>query len=155
MALLFVPITPVQLAGWATAGILPGQQIGYTVTPGLMDAFGLVDPEEAEHVALLVASVASLAAIGTRLVAVVEGGFRPGPSGDADFGEVIVADLRYSNVQSLFTDASDAPGVAEAATAASGLPLAQAWEQPAVSCLLERTDLLWHGPGEWDNLGTG
>ena len=155
MALLFVPITAVQLADWAGAGILPGQHTGYAATPGLMDAFGLIDTEEAEHIALLVASVASLAATGLRLVAVVEAGFRPDPEGDADFGEVIVADLRFSAVQSLFTDAPDPPGLAEAVIAAAGLPLEQVWEQPAVSCLLERTDLLWHGPGEWDNLGTG
>lgn len=155
MALLFLPITAVQLAGWAGGGILPGEHAGYTITPGLLDAFGVVDADEAEHLALLVASVASLATTGRRLVAVIEGGYRPAPDGDADFGEVIVSDLRYPEVQSLFTDGPDAPGLAEAAAAASGLRLAQAWEQPAVVSLLERADLLWHGPAEWDNLGTG
>lgn len=155
MSLLFVPITAAQLAGWASGGILPGQHAAHAVTPGLLDAFGLSDSEEAEHVALLAASVASLARTGRRLVAVVEGGYRPPGEGDPDFGEVIAADLPYRAVQSLFADEPDVPGLADAAAAVEGASLAQAWEQPAVRVLLEQADLLWHGPEEWSSLGTG
>lgn len=155
MSLVFVPITDVQLAGWAASGLLPGEHAAHAVTPGLLEAFGLSDDEEAERVALLVASVASLVGTRRRLVAVVEATGRPRTGGDADFGEVLAADLPYRAVQSLFTDEPDAPGLVDAAAAAQGLPLAQAWEQPAVRVLLEQADLLWHGPEEWSSLGTG
>ena len=155
MTLLFVPITAVELAGWAGGGILPGQRVGFAVTPALRAAFEPTDDEEAEHLALLVASIASLATTGRRLVAVLDGTHRPAPDADADFGEVIVSDLHYSRVQSLFADEPDVPGLAGAAAAAAGLPVAVAWDLPEVVLLLESADLLWHGPGEWSTLGTG
>lgn len=155
MALLFIPVTAVQLAGWAGGGILPGQLVGYAVTPGLQAAFEPADAEEAEHIALLVASIASLAATGRRLVAVLEGAYRLAGEGEADFGEVIVSDLHYSRVQSLFADEPSAQGLEAAAKAASGLPVERAWDLPEVTALLESADLLWHGPGEWSTLGTG
>lgn len=155
MALLFVPVTASVLSGWATSGVLPGPRRGHAVTPGLVAAFGPQDTDDAERVALLVASVASLAASGRRLVAVLSGEPRPDPDGDADFGEVLTGDLHYAAVQSLFADEPDPPGLAAAATAASGGPLARAWDEPAVIALLEGADLLWHGAGEWQQLGTG
>lgn len=155
MALLFVPVTASGLAGWATAGVLPGPRHGHAVTPGLVAAFEPDDTDDAERTALLVASVASLAASGRRLVAVASGESRPDPDGDPDFGEVLLGDLPFAAVQSLFADEPDAPGLAAAATAASGGPLARAWDDPAVIALLEGSDLLWHGAGEWQQLGTG
>lgn len=153
MALLFVPVSPAQLAAWAGSGVLPGTHAAYMAAPGLLAAFGLSDPEEAEHVALLAASVAALAASGQRLVAVVEADHRPAAEGDPDFGEVVVADLPYASVQSLFADEAGAAGLADAANAAAGRPLAEAWELPEVVTLLSTADLLWHGPAEWDSLG--
>lgn len=155
MSLLFVPVTTGQLTDWATAGVLPGRVRAHAVTPGFALAFDPDDAEEAEHIALLVASIASLAATGRRLVAVAEGDSRPDLAGDEDFGAVLVSDLPYRAVTSLFADEPDAPGLAEAAAAASGLDLARAWDEPAVIALLERADLLWHGAGEWADLGTG
>ncbi len=155
MALVFVPVDPDRLADWARGGGLPGPRPGHAVTPGLVAAFSPTDPEEAERIALLVASVSCLARSGRRLVAVAEAECRPDPAGDADFGEVLVADLPYRAVQSLFTDEPDAPGLAAAATAAAGGPLARAWEEPAVVALLATADLLWHGSGEWQQLATG
>lgn len=155
MSLLFVPVTPAELALWAGGGILPGQRPGHTVTPEFTVAFEPDDTEEAEHLVLLVASIAALATTGRRLVAVVEDGDRPSPDGNRDFGEVIVSDLPYSSVHSLFADEPGAPGLEAAAAAASGLPIAEAWNLPAVIELLESADLLWHGPAEWASLGTG
>nr|WP_300146980.1 hypothetical protein [Propionicimonas sp.] len=155
MSLLFVPVTADQLAGWATSGVLSGEVRGHAVTRGFSLAFDPADAEEAEHVALLVASVAALAATGRRLVAVAEGDVRPDPAGDEDFGQVLVTDLPYRSVTSLFADEPDVPGLAAAAAAASGLDLARAWDEPAVIELLQQADLLWHGAGEWADLGTG
>lgn len=156
MTLVFVPLSLARLAGWAEAGVLVGPLRGHAVTAGLRAAFEPADEEEAEHIALLVASVAALSASGQRVVAVAEAGAAPAPDGDADFGEVIVADLPYAAVQSLFADEAGAGRlVAAGASAAAGRPLAQAWDEPAVITLLERADLLWHGPGEWAQLGIG
>lgn len=155
MALLFVPLTSADLAGWAMSGTLAGPRAAHAVTAGLKAAFEPVDEEEAEHIALLVASVASLATSGRRLVAVAESAARVAEDGDPDFGDVEVADLPWGAVQSLFVDEPDPGGLPAAARAAAGLPLSQAWEQPAVTALLEQTDLLWHGAAEWRELGTG
>lgn len=155
MALLFVPVTSAELADWATSGVLAGPRPAHAVTAGLRAAFEPIDEEEAEHIALLVASVASLAASGRRLVAVAEGAARAAADGDPDFGEVVASGLPWTAVQSLFADEPHARGLPEAAGAAAGLPLAQAWEHPAVTALLGQADLLWHGAGEWRDLGTG
>lgn len=153
--LLFVPVTGGQLADWAAAGVLAGPLRAYAATPGLLAAFEPGDAEEAEHLALLVASVASLSATGVRQVAVVEGDAEPAATGDTDFGEVVAADLRFDAIASLFADEPDAPGLGAAVAAAAGLPLQAAWDHPAVTTLLQEADLLWHGAGEWESLGSG
>jgi hypothetical protein len=155
MTLLFLPVTGAQLADWAAAGVLAGPLKAYAATTGLSAAFEPSDDEEAEHLALLVASVAALAASGVRQVAVLEGAAEPITDGDVDFGAVVTGDLRFEAIQSLFADEPEAPGLAEAATAAMGLTLQDAWNHPAVTVLLEEGDLLWHGAGEWQSLGRG
>lgn len=155
MTLLFVPVSTAELGQWVGSGVLPGPRQGFAVTPGLIGAFALADQEQAEHVAVLVASVAALARTGRRLVAVVEGAGRPSQDGDPDFGEVVLGEVRYRDVTSLFADEPGAVGLAEAAAAAAGRSLAQAWDEPAVMRVLENADLLWHGPTEWGLLVAG
>ena len=155
MTLLFLPVTGAQLADWQAAGVLAGPLKAYAATPGLVAAFEASDDEEAEHLALLVASVAALAASGVRQVAVLEGETEPMIDDDVDFGAVVTGDLRFHAIQSLFADEPDAPGLAEAARAATGLVLQDAWNHPSVTVLLEEGDLLWHGAGEWQSLGKG
>ena len=155
MTLLFVPVTGAELADWQAAGVLAGPRRAYAATQGLSAAFEASDTDEAEHLALLVASVAALAASGVRQVAVLEGDAEPIPDRDVDFGAVVTGDLRFDAIQSLFADEPDAPGLAEAAASAMGLTLQDAWNHPAVTVLLEEGDLLWHGAGEWQSLGKG
>lgn len=155
MTLVFVPVTAAELTDWATTGSLLGRRTAYAATPGLVEAFAVRDPEEAEHIALLVASVAGLAASGVRLVAVAEASAAAGADGGTDFGEVAVADLPYRTVQSLFADEPGAEGVPEAAAAVRGFDLETAWDHPAVVKVLQTAELLWHGAGEWSSLGTG
>ena len=157
MTLLFLPVTGAQLADWQAAGVLAGPLKAHAATLGLSAAFEASDPEEAEHLALLVASVAALAASGVRQVAVLEAGAEPivDTGTDVDFGAVVTRDLRFDAIQSLFADEPDAPGLAEAARAATGLALQDAWNHPAVTVLLEEGDLLWYGAGEWQSLGKG
>lgn len=150
MSLLFIPLTPAELALWAGAGRLDWPRPGFSATPGLRAAFETGDEEEAEHIALLVASVAGLVRYGLRLVAVVEASGEP--TGDPDFGELRVPEAPYSAVQALFAEEADPATVQQAAAAAKGLELAAAWDDPAVIGLLENADLLWHGPAEWSAL---
>jgi hypothetical protein len=153
VSLLFVPLTPAELAEWAGGGRIDWPRPAYSATGGLRGAFETADDEEAEHIALLVASVAGLARHGVRLVAVVEGVGEP--AGDPDFGELRMPQVPYSAVQAVFADEADAATVRPAATAADGLELAAAWDAPAVIALLENADLLWHGPDEWGALVGG
>lgn len=153
MSLVFVPLTPLLLREWASGLVMPASLPAYTDTPALRSAYGITDEEDAERVALLAASVAGLAAYGLRLVAVAEATPASRPDADPDFGEVSVAVGGYGTVSALFVD--EAGAAAAAATAASGLPLAEAWEHPAVTRLLSDADLLWHGPGEWEALIAG
>ena len=152
MSLVFVPMSAAELGAWAAAGRLAGPAAAHAVTSGLVAAFGADDPEDAERTALLVASIAALARTGVRLVAVAEAPAQLRPDGDADFGEVLVADLPFGAVTSLFADDDDLD-VSAPATASAGLPLAEAWELPAVTALLADADLLWYGPAEWAVLG--
>ncbi|HOC12319.1 MAG TPA: hypothetical protein PKJ61_00375 [Propionicimonas sp.] len=155
MTLVFVPVTVAELTDWATTGSLPGRRAAFATTPGLVAAFEVSDPEEAEHIALLAASVAGLAASGTRLVAVAEASTTAGADSGADFGEVCVTDLPYRTVQSLFADEAAAEGLSEAAAAVRGADLETAWDHPAVVKVLRTAELLWHGAGEWSSLSTG
>ncbi len=153
MSLVFVPVTPQLLADWAGGAVMGPGLPGFAATDGLCEAFGVTDAEEAERVALLVASVAGLAAHGQRLVAVVSAAAEPRAGGDPDFGEVSLPATGYRSVSALF---ADEPGAAATAAAAvAGVPLAEAWEHPAVTVLLSDVDLLWHGPGEWEVLAAG
>ena len=149
MSLAFVPVSAAELRTWATGGRLDGPAAAIAVTPGLVEAFAPAGQEEAERVALLVASVAALGRTGRRLVAVVETAVRPRPDGDDEVGEVLVDLPAYPAVTSLFADAAGVE-VAAAAAASSG-PLAEAWDRPQVQRLLE-ADLLWYGPAEWAQL---
>ena len=150
MSLVFVPVTAVQLREWARGGVLPGAVEAFAVTPGLEAAFAPEDSEEAERIALLVASVAALGRGGRRLVAVAEGAARPRPDGDPDFGEVAVDGLSFSSVTSLFADEVGLD--VSAAAAAAVAPLDQAWEHADVRSLLADADLMWYGPAEWTHL---
>jgi hypothetical protein len=150
MSLVFIPLSNQELREWASSGRLPSEVDAYAVTSGLEAAFAPSDEEEAERIALLVASVTALGRGARRLVAVAEAEARPRPGGDEDFGEVVVGPLPYAAVTSLF--AEEAGLDVSAATAAAGGALAAAWEQPGVRSLLAEADLLWYGPAEWPNL---
>jgi len=156
MTLIFLPVSGAQLAGWAKAGVLAGPLTGYAVTPAFEAAFEPADAEEAEHLALLVASVAGLVDNGVRQVAVIDADAHNWVNaGESDFGAVTCSDIPFDAIASLFADEPDAPGLAEAAAAVPGLSLQAAWDHPAVITLLEEGDLLWHGSGEWESLGKG
>ena len=147
--LVFVPLSGAELRTWAESGTLAGPRPGYSATPALREAFGVTDEEDAEYAALCIASIAGLLAHGRRLVAVAPA--RTSASTD-EFGQVEVAGLDYRSVTSLFGEDTDPAPAAAAAAAIAGSPLARAWDAPEVHSLLADTDLLWYGPGEWNQL---
>lgn len=143
--LLLVPLTRDE---WADlrAGHTLASHDAYAPTAALGRTFELVELEEVERAALLVASVASLLRSGERLVAAVEAAFDTVP--DSHLGQAHIAGLTMSDISAYF---ADGPGAAEAVTAAAeaseGHDLDSAWELPQVKALLEH-DLLWHGARE-------
>ncbi|MBK8463070.1 MAG: hypothetical protein IPL36_08570 [Nigerium sp.] len=149
--LVFVPLSAAELAGWAATGV--HDVAGHAATPSFLEAFGLPasDTEDADLTLLEVAGVAGLLAHGVRLVAVCVAdaiGTEP-----AEFGAVSAAGVRWSRVESLFTD--DGHGAALAASAREavrGADLDEAWDSDAIGAMLRTTELLWHGPTEWETL---
>lgn len=149
--LVFTPLTPDDLAGWASG--TARDLTGYAATPGFLEAFELTSPdsEDADLTLLEVAGLAGLLQYGVRIVAVCEA--------DADaieppeFGAVAASKVAWRQVESLFTD--DEPGRDRAEAVASQLgetALEDAWESEAVQDLMRTTELLWHDVTEWDSL---
>ncbi len=149
--LVFVPLAPADLADWATSG--KRDVTGFAATPVFLETFDLSahDIEDADLTLLEVAGIAGLLTHGVRLVAVCEAtaaGAEP-----AEFGAVVAERVRWSAVESLFTD--DEAGAARAASVAealAGVELDEAWDDDAVTDLLRGTELLWHGSSEWARL---
>ncbi len=153
--LVFVPVTAEEAQAIVDGATLAGPRPGFAATPELVDTFGLRpdEDEEAEHSAVLLASLAGLIATGRRLVVVAEGvGVSPAedPAARAN-GGVVVGDLPSSRCTAWFGDETDEPtrsAVAVAAALVEGLDLDPAWALPEVQSLLARHDLLWHGMAE-------
>ena len=149
--LVFVPLSAAELAEWATKGVR--DVAGYAATPSFLEAFELPasEIEDADLTLLEVAGVAGLLAHGVRIVAVCATdavGTEP-----AEFGAVAAAGVRWRRVESLFAD--DPQGAALAASAREDLGAADldaAWDADVISEMLRNTELLWHGPTEWQTL---
>lgn len=153
--LVFLPLTPEQaeaIIGPARGGVvLPGPMDGFAATPELYETFdlGLDEDEDAEHAALLVASVSALCRTGRRVVLVadlMDVAAAPDPAVRAN-GGVTTGAVPRSRCTAWFADEPEAT-VVPAAAAAAGLDLDAAWQLPEVQHLLEHHDLLWHGMDE-------
>jgi hypothetical protein len=148
--LVFIPIAADEL------GVLVGDPAvedrpAYTVTPELLDELGYTeaDSEDAEYAALVLASVAGLAAHGVRLVVVAE--VDPAlisASVDPANGGVILRSCPTGAMTAWF---ADEPGVdvADAAAIARGLSIDLAWDLPQVQELLQEHELLWNDVVEY------
>ena len=74
----------------------------------------------------------------------------------SEFGEVMVAGLRWAQVQALFADEPAAESsVARARADTAELGLTEALAIEAVTALLSEFDLLWFAPDELDQLARG
>ncbi len=148
--LVFIPISSAEL------GVFAGRppivdRTAYTATPQLLAELEYTEDqmEDAEHAAMVLASVAGLSAHGERVVVVAEVDsslIKPGV--DPDNGQVVLAQCPPSAMISWF---AEEPGVdvSDAAAIAKGLTIDQAWAQPQVQALLENHDLLWNDKVEY------
>lgn len=151
---MFVPIAPADVPR-AASTILAGPVPAYSATRELADAFGYTPDmdEDAEHAALVLASVTGLIRYGRRVVLVAD--VPPGvvaPGDDPANGAVTLERLEPRWIVSWFTDEASVD-VTGAASAASGLDLDDAWDVAAVQELVASHDLLWHGPAELSAFG--
>ena len=132
--MVFVPVAPT-----VALALRDGERLsagGFAATPTLRRALGSgSDDEEADFVALNTAGVAALDGLAgvRRLVLAVDVDEQQVTDRRTDLGEVEVRDLGWRQVQALFADEEPAgPALAAAAAAASGVPLGEAFELPAV-----------------------
>ena len=149
--MVFCPVSTEELALLASGGVLASVE-SFAVTPTFRRTFGLNvdDSEDAERTAALVAGLAGLQRAGQRLVVVAE---VPVEDLRGEMGQVRVPALALSDASALFADdPENRRDVAVVRAALAGLSLEQAWDAPEHEALLERSDLLWHGPGEWASL---
>lgn len=148
--LVFIPIAADELS--VLAGEPPmGARPAYTVTPELLTEleYTEAESEDAEYAALVLASVAGLAAHGVRLVVVAE--VDPSlirPSEDPGNGEVWLTACPPTAMTAWF---AEEPGVeyADAAAMAQGLTIDQAWDLPQIQELLREHELLWNDVVEY------
>ena len=153
--LTFVPVARAEAVAFAAGEALDVPRAGFAATKALYEALEYTpdQDEEAEHAAMLLASVWALAEHGERLVLVAElpdTSLGAGEGVDLHNGSVTVRTLPAGAVVAWYADAAGTPTV-QAAEAASGQVLDDAWDAPAVQRLLAEHELLWHGVEE---LGT-
>lgn len=144
--LVCVPVTAEQTGMVAERRTVPGPLQVFTVTPDLMDTFGLAPgaEEEAEFASLLLAGLWSLREHGHRLVLIAKvdpAGLRPGPE-QANGGQLLT-ELPAAAVEAWFDDEAATP-VAGVVDAIRGMTFDEAWEAPGVTHLHAQYDLLWH-----------
>ncbi len=104
--------------------------------------------EEAEHAAMVLASIAALSRYGARLVLVAEvSADLVSVAPESANGQCRIARIDAEAIIAYFTE-DPKTDVAQAAAAARGLSIDQAWEQGAVQDLLLH-DLLWNDVTEY------
>lgn len=123
----------------------------YAATPELMAELEYTDDEveDAEHAAMVLASVAGLASYGERVVVVAEvDSSLVQPAEDSANGEVLLSRCPASSMIAWF---AEEPGVdvADAAAISKSMTIDMAWGQPQVQALLENHDLLWNDKVEY------
>jgi hypothetical protein len=154
--MVYVPL-PAERARALRAGERLDALPAHAVTPALCRAVEVgTDDEEADFAALSAAGVAALAGLegGRRLVLAADVAAGQVEDTGGPSGEVVVSDLTWGRVRSLFADEeAAAPAVLAAARVVQGRPLADAYDEPTVVALTDTWDLLWFAPEELDALG--
>lgn len=148
--LVFIPIRREEL-GAIDGSVTLHNRVAYRVTPELLTALDYTPEqrEDAEYAALILASVAALAAHGERLVLVADMAPALVSQGrDVDNGECVLGEVPQRSLTCWF---SEAPGTdwTAAAAAAQGLDIDTAWGFEEVQDLLSGSDLLWNDVEEY------
>lgn len=148
--LVFIPVRRAELDAITGDTRLDGRT-AHTVTPELLEALGYDagDAEDAEYAAMVLASVAALAAHGERVVVVADvprAAVHPGE--DPGNGQCVVSEVPASAITCWFSEA-DGVDVTDAAAAAKDLDIDTAWDFPQVQELLQGHDLLWNDVVEY------
>ncbi len=147
--MVFVPIQEAELAAISGKTALT-DCLAHRVTPELLAALGYdeAQQEEAEHAAMLLASIAALSYYGARLVLVAEvAADLVSPAPESANGQCRISRIDAEAIIAYFTEDPNTD-VAQAAAAARGLSIDEAWEQAAVQELLLH-DLLWNDVTEY------
>lgn len=148
--LVFIPVRRAELDA-ITGGTRLDGRTAHTVTPELLEALGYdpEDAEDAEYAALVLASVAALAAHGERVVVVADIPTSAVEAGtDPANGQCVASQVPASAITCWFSEGDDVD-VADAAAAAKDLDIDTAWDFPQVQQLLQNHDLLWNDVVEY------
>lgn len=147
--LVFVPATP---ETWREVLTAPSVE-AFAPTAELRAALGYDtdQDEDAEHAAMVLASVAGLARHGTRFVLaceVPEQDLTVDPDhADTPNGRVVTGPVAPTRVLSWFADEPEVDPSA-AAGVSHGLSLDDAWDTPEVAEVVDQHALLWHAAEE-------
>ena len=151
--LVFVPLDR-EVAYALRSGRDPGPRPGCAPTTALAAGAGPdAVAEEVEFAALSHAGVLALTSTADPLRLVLAADVETDQVQEAGdgLGQVVVAGLRWPQVQSLFADEPEAAAaVAGARAAVEGQTLSRALDRDEVADLLDRYDLLWFAPEELD-----
>ncbi|WP_460768636.1 DUF6912 family protein [Mariniluteicoccus flavus] len=143
--MVFVPVSSEELAGWVGAAYAPDGP-AYSATPGLLALFGFdaSEDEEADHAALVLASLACVRRGLPRLVVAAEVASLPDAARDDGRvpGEVTVGRVPWRDVRAVFVDDPDDAPTPETFELALGGDLSA----------LDPHPLLWFAPSEVDQL---
>ena len=147
--LVFVPTTASRWRPQVAADVVEG----FAATTSLREALGYRSDqdEDAEHAAMVLASVAGLARHGVRFVLACEVDASAvrveSTHDDAPNGRVVTGPIAQSRIVSWFTD-EDGVDVDAAAHAAAGQTLDEAWDTDEGAALVAEHALLWHAAEE-------
>ena len=147
---MFIPIAHEELAAIDGTVQLTDRK-AHRVTPELLSSLGYTpgQQEDAEYAALVLASVAALAAYGERLVLVAEVEASLVRSGDNPAnGDCLVAQVAPEAMTCWFSEAP-ASTFPPPQQPAQGLDVDTAWGFEEVQGLLHESDLLWNDVEEY------
>lgn len=159
--MVFIAMTRAEVERLRAAGTegVAGGWVGYAATPEMLQAhqLGPKDVEDGEFTALVYAGLGAVtdpSADALRLVVAAEPSAGSTTVGaDPSLGEIRVAQLLWTDLRALFVDERQAAEqVRSAREAVGGRNLHAALDLAVVRDLIEDHDLLWHLPGELDQI---
>lgn len=149
MVMVAIPLTPTQLDELLAGEAFHHPIQAFSPNRALWGSFDIVDDEEAEYAALLVAGLWSVVMGQDRLVGIAQvdpAGLTPGA--EAANGGVLVTGLCGEQLVAYFTDEDDSV-VQHIGRSVRGMDLDRAWADEAFQALVLDHPMLWHDISEW------